>query len=107
MGYADLFEGRIFGAVGDINVEAKKVVLDRIVQEHNLAGHQFATFGDGPVEMRETTKCGGFSIGIASDEVRRFGWNMAKRSRLVRAGAKLIVPDFSQLGALLHAMRLT
>lgn len=107
MGYADLFEGRIFGAVGDINVEAKKVVLDRIIQEHNLAGHQFATFGDGPVEMRETAKCGGFSIGIASDEVRRFGWNMAKRSRLVRAGAKLIVPDFSQLGALLHAMRLT
>ena len=106
MGYADLFEGRIFGAVGDINVEAKKVVLDRIIQEHGLAGHQFATFGDGPVEMRETRKCGGFSIGIASDEVRRFGWNMAKRARLVRAGAKLIVPDFSQLPALLEAMRL-
>lgn len=106
MGYADLFEGRIFGAVGDIKVEAKKVVLDRIIQEHNLAGHQFATFGDGPVEMRETRKCGGFCIGIASDEVRRFGWNMAKRSRLVRAGAKLIVPDFSQLPALLKVMRL-
>ncbi len=28
MGYADQFEGRIFGAVGDANVEAKKIVLD-------------------------------------------------------------------------------
>jgi rfaE bifunctional protein kinase chain/domain len=106
MGYADLFEGRIFGAVGDFKVEAKKVVLDRIIQEHGLAGHQFATFGDGPVEMRETRKCGGFCIGIASDEVRRFGWNMAKRARLIRAGAKLIVPDFSQLPALLKVMHL-
>jgi rfaE bifunctional protein kinase chain/domain len=106
MGYADLFEGRIFGAVGDVAVEAKKIVLDRIIYEHDLAGHQFATFGDGPVEMRETRKCGGFSIGVASDEVRRFGWNMAKRSRLIRAGANLIVPDFSQIPALLKTMRL-
>ncbi|MHB2010075.1 MAG: hypothetical protein ACYCOX_18815, partial [Acidobacteriaceae bacterium] len=61
---------------------------------------------DGPVEMRETRKCGGFCIGVASDEVRRFGWNMAKRSRLVRAGANLVAPDFSQLAALLQAMQL-
>jgi len=106
MGYADLFGGRIFGAVGDIKVEAKKMVLERIIRENNLAGHQFATFGDGPVEMRETRKCGGFCIGVASDEVRRFGWNTAKRSRLVRAGANLVVPDFSQLPALLKAMQL-
>ncbi len=106
MGYADLFEGRIFGAVGDIKVEAKKMVLERIIRENNLAGHQFATFGDGPVEMRETRKCGGFCIGVASDEVRRFGWNIAKRSRLVRAGANIVVPDFSQLPALLQAIQL-
>jgi hypothetical protein len=82
------------------------MVLDRIIYENDLSGHQFATFGDGPVEMRETRKCGGFSIGVASDEVRRFGWNMTKRSRLIRAGANLIVPDFSQIPALLKAMRL-
>ena len=106
LGYADLFEGRIFGAVGDIKVEAKRVVLERMICEHNLAGRHFATFGDGPVEIRETRKRGGLCIGVASDEVCRFGWNYAKRSRLVRAGAKLIVPDFSQLGSLLRAMRL-
>lgn len=106
MGYADLFEGRIFGSIGDIKADAKKMVLDRIVRENNLAGHQFATFGDGPVEMRETQKVGGLCIGVASDELRRFGWNRSKRARLIRAGASLLVPDFSQLPALLKAMKL-
>ena len=106
LGYADMFEGRIFGAVGDVNAEAKKMVLERIISEYNLAGHQFATLGDGPVEIRETRKRGGLCIGVASDEVRRFGWNMNKRARLIRAGAQLIVPDYSQLPALLRLMRI-
>jgi phosphoglycolate phosphatase-like HAD superfamily hydrolase len=107
MGYAHLFEGRIFGAVGDVKVEAKKIVLERIIRENNLSGHEFATFGDGPVEMRETQKRGGLCIGVASDEVRRFGWNMAKRKRLIRAGAQILVPDFSQLPALLTILQLS
>lgn len=106
MGYADLFEGRIFGAVGDISVNAKRMVLERIIRDHKLGGHQFAMFGDGPVEMRETRKRGGLCIGVASDELRRSGWNMAKRSRLIRAGANLIIPDFSQLSSLLKVMKL-
>jgi len=106
MGYADLFEGRIFGAVGDVKVEAKKIVLERIIQENNLAGHEFMTFGDGPVEIRETRKRGGICVGVASDELRRFGLNPAKRTRLIRAGATVIVPDYSQLSLLLRALRL-
>lgn len=106
MGYAQYFEGRIFGAVGDVNKEAKKMVLDRIIRENNLAGHEFATFGDGPVELRETERRGGFCIGVASDELRRFGLNLRKRERLIRAGANLIVPDFSQLSLLLRALQL-
>lgn len=106
MGYAALFEGRIFGAVGDITIEAKKLVVDRIIGENDLSARQFATFGDGPVEMRETRKNGGLPIGVASDEVHRSGWNMMKRSRLIKAGATLLVPDFAQLPALLKAMQL-
>jgi rfaE bifunctional protein kinase chain/domain len=106
LGYADLFEGRIFGAVGDVNIEAKRIVLERIIQENNLAGHEFMTFGDGPVEIRETRKRGGVCIGVASDEVRRFGLSLTKRARLVRAGAQLIVPDFTQASALLSLLQL-
>jgi rfaE bifunctional protein kinase chain/domain len=104
LGYAGLFEGRIFGAVGDLRVEAKRVVLERIFQEHGFSGSAVVTFGDGPVEMRETRKRDGIAVGVASDEVRRFGLNPTKRSRLIRAGADLIVPDFSQHGRLMEAL---
>ena len=106
MGYAHYFEGRIFGGVGDVNVEAKKMVLEKIIRENNLQGHEFATFGDGPVELRETKRRGGLCIGVASDELRRFGLNLSKRKRLIRAGADLIVSDFSQLAQLLKVMQL-
>ncbi len=106
LGYADLFEERIYGAVGDIKVEAKRVVLERIIRDNNLSGEEFVTLGDGPVEMRECRRRGGVAVGIASDEVRRFGIDPAKRERLIRAGANLIVPDFSQLDRLLDALGL-
>jgi len=106
LGYDDLFKGRIFGAVGDIKVEAKRVVLERIISENNLSGSQFATFGDGPVEMRECRRRNGVSVGIASDEVQRFGLNPTKRTRLIRAGADIVIPDFSQLKELLKTIRL-
>jgi hypothetical protein len=40
-------------------------------------------------------------VGIASNEVRRFGLNSDKRARLIRAGADLIIPDYSQMNAIL------
>lgn len=102
LGYADCFEGRIYGAVGDVAKEAKREVLDRILRDVGAgAAAGLVTFGDGPVEIRETRRRGGFTVGIASDEVRRFGCNPAKRTRLIRAGADLVVPDFSQHRALL------
>ena len=101
LGYAHLFEGQIFGAVGDVKIEAKRVVMKQIIGEHRLSGHEFVTFGDGPVEIRETHKHAGIAIGVASDEVRRFGANFTKRARLIRAGADLVIPDFSQLDKLL------
>ena len=99
LGYADVFEGRIFGAVGDVSKEAKRIVLDRLLNEIGSADG-LVTFGDGPVEIRETHKRGGYAVGVASDELRRFGTNRAKRARLIRAGADLIVPDYSQFDAL-------
>jgi phosphoglycolate phosphatase-like HAD superfamily hydrolase len=106
MGYAHYFEGGIFGAVGDVSKETKRMVLERIIREHNLSGHEFVTFGDGPVELREAQRRGGFCVGVASDELRRFGLNLAKRKRLISAGANLIIPDYSQLPLLLRLLQL-
>ncbi len=101
LGYADLFKGGIYGATGDIDNCSKKMVLDRILAENNLRGPELAVFGDGPVELRECRKRDGIAIGVASDEIRRHGLNSQKRARLIKAGAHVIVPDFSQTSELL------
>jgi rfaE bifunctional protein kinase chain/domain len=102
LGYDHLFEGRIYGAVGDINKEAKKIVLDHILDIiGESSSGRVVTFGDGPVEIRETRKRNGVTVGVASNELKRFGLNAKKRSRLIKAGADIIIPDFSQYRSLL------
>jgi phosphoglycolate phosphatase-like HAD superfamily hydrolase len=105
LGYADLFTGGIFGSVGDIKNDPKKIVIRNIIAEIKKRGGScergnVAVFGDGPVEMREAKKAGLFAIGILSDEDRRYGANPAKRERLILAGADLLIPDFSWAGEL-------
>jgi rfaE bifunctional protein kinase chain/domain len=102
LGYAHLFEGRIFGSVGDIHRDAKKMVLDHILDAiGESASAKLVTFGDGPVEIRETRKRGGITVGVASNEIRRYGLNEHKRTRLIKAGADLIIPDFSEYNLLI------
>jgi len=100
LGVASYFT-RVVGAAHDGSREAKRQILDRVLDEIGDASGGLVTFGDGPVEMRETRNAGGLAIGVAADEVRRFGLNPAKRSRLIRAGASVIVPDYSQHRAIL------
>jgi phosphoglycolate phosphatase-like HAD superfamily hydrolase len=105
LGYAELFEGRIYGAIGDVTHEPKRKVLESILGQIDLRqGERVAAFGDGPVEIQETRKRGGIAVGLASDEVRRWGLNQHKRSRLIQAGANLIVPDFAQHGELMAVL---
>jgi rfaE bifunctional protein kinase chain/domain len=96
LGFAGLFNGGIYGATGDLDSCSKKMVLDRILAENRLCGPELAVFGDGPVELRECRKRDGLAIGVASDEIRRHGLNPGKRARLIKAGAYVIIPDFSQ-----------
>lgn len=96
LGYAELFDGGVYGALGDVTKYSKKMVIERIMAENNLQGPELVVFGDGPVELRECRKRDGIAVGIASDEIRRHGLSTEKRTRLVKAGAHIIVPDFSQ-----------
>jgi len=96
LGYGELFDGGIYGAVGDLSKYSKKMVIERIMAENALQGPELAVFGDGPVEIRECRKREGIAAGVASDEIRRHGLNADKRTRLVKAGAHIIIPDFSQ-----------
>jgi hypothetical protein len=83
------------------------MVLDRILDSFgDSEATSIATFGDGPVEIRETYKRGGITVGIASNELRRFGLNLKKRTRLIEAGADIIVPDFSQQEVLFELLNI-
>ncbi len=104
LGYYDLFEGRVYGALNDISRYSKKIIINNIITDNNLAGPELAIFGDGPVEVRECRKRGGIAIGVASDEIRRYGINQRKRTRLIKAGAHIIIPDFSQAKTLLEIL---
>lgn len=105
LGYAELFDGGIYGSVGDMAKDAKRLVMDRIINEIGQENStRMVVFGDGPVELRESRMRGGYAVGIASDDVRRYGLNLTKRKRLIRAGAHVIVPDFSQLSTLVACL---
>jgi len=104
LGYADLFDGGIYGSVGDITKYSKKMVIEKIMTDNNLQGPELTVFGDGPVELRECIKREGIAVGVASDEIRRHGLNLEKRTRLIRAGAHLIIPDFSQQSQLVKLL---
>ena len=94
LGYGPFFAGCIYGATGDVTREAKQIVLERILSA--IGEGAVLTFGDGPVEIRETRKRGGYTVGVASDEVRRRGLNVRKRRRLIEAGADIVIPDFCE-----------
>ncbi len=101
LGYANYFEGKIFGSVDDIKKFSKKMVIESIIKDNNLKEFEFAVIGDGPVEIREGKKKSGIAVGVASDERNGCGLNPDKRTKLIKAGADIIIPDFSEYRALL------
>jgi rfaE bifunctional protein kinase chain/domain len=106
LGYADLFKGGIFGAEDSDEDDPKKKVLKTILNKiEKGSSTDIVVFGDGPVEIREAKKRDLRAVGVASDEIRRFGFNYKKRSRLVRAGADVIIPDFSDMKLVFSALK--
>ncbi len=96
LGYADYFDGGIYGAMKDVSKFSKKMVMENIINDNNLKGNELSVFGDGPVEIRECRRFGGIATGITSNEIRRYGIDLNKRPRLVKAGAQILISDFSQ-----------
>ena len=99
LGLTGYFEG-IYGAQDDYQNHDKRIVIQRIIGENHLSGPEFVAFGDGYVEIEDTRAVGGIAVGVASNEAERRGIDEWKRSRLIQAGADLIIPDFREHEAL-------
>jgi phosphoglycolate phosphatase-like HAD superfamily hydrolase len=92
------FQERIFGPVNDDPNFTKERVLRQLMAERDFRGDQIVSIGDGPAEMRAIKAVGGLAIGVASDEVHQDGRiNHLKRDHLIRSGADVIIPDYSNV----------
>ncbi len=93
---AQYFTGGIYGAIGSIEKYSKDKVIREIVQQHGLHGPELIVFGDGPVEISRAKANGAIAVGVASDEVKGYGWNPEKIRRLEKAGCDVMIPDFRE-----------
>jgi phosphoglycolate phosphatase-like HAD superfamily hydrolase len=94
LGLTPYFGEHIYGALDDYTKFSKKMIIDTLLQKHNLRGEELLGFGDGFVEIEEVKRVGGVAVAVASDEVKRQGIHPWKRDRLVRAGADLVIGDY-------------
>jgi phosphoglycolate phosphatase-like HAD superfamily hydrolase len=99
VGVAPYFQ-EIWGALREYKDYNKEMVLKEIIAKNDLHGSEVAIIGDGPVEIRNAKDNDCVAIGVASDEILGHGWNMDKYPRLVKAGADIMIPDFSDGPAL-------
>jgi phosphoglycolate phosphatase-like HAD superfamily hydrolase len=97
----EYFGDRVFGALDDYWNFSKKLIIEKMLAEHQLHGAELLGFGDGFVEIEEVKKVGGVAIGVASDETNRGRLNDWKRRRLIQAGADIIIADYQHAAPLL------
>ena len=100
------FGKHIYGAQDDYKQFSKKMVIERILRENNIAGAQLLSFGDGYVEIENTKDVGGLAVAVASDEANNGSgrFDEWKHQRLLGVGADVVIPDFRDAEALLNCV---
>jgi phosphoglycolate phosphatase-like HAD superfamily hydrolase len=104
LGLLSYFNGCVYGALDGNEDHAKERVIERILDENGLSGDELLVIGDGPVEIREGASRMALTLGLATDEVARSGWNPRKVERLVQAGADLLAPDFCEAEKMIEVL---
>ncbi|HSH94744.1 MAG TPA: HAD family hydrolase [Roseimicrobium sp.] len=99
LGIDHFFSGGIFGPDDDDTAFSKRTVLEQILKTSGAAPAELLSFGDGPVELRETRSLGGTAIAIACDEAEPLSGRLDphKHGRLLSAGAHGILADYRDL----------
>lgn len=100
------FGRHIYGALDDYKQFSKKMIIERILRENQVAGAQLLSFGDGYVEIQNTKEVGGLAVAVASDEANNGSGRVDewKRQRLLGVGADVVIPDYRDAGALLETI---
>lgn len=106
LGFDKYFGKNIYGALDEHATDCtKELVIKQILSENNITGEELISFGDGYVEIELIANIGGYAVAVATDEVRKKGINDWKRSRLIQAGASVVIPDFSNADKIMELIR--
>jgi phosphoglycolate phosphatase len=95
LGLTSYFSEHLYAPSGDDANFSKRAVVERLIHDHGLRGRELIGFGDGVVETEEVRRAGGVAVAVASAEPPERGLNAWKRDRLVRAGADIVIPDYT------------
>ena len=103
LGIQQFFAHHIYGGVGDPLLFSKRAVFERLLAEEKITGRQLLSFGDGPVELRDTKALGGLAIAVCSDENHNGSGllDLHKMKHLLAAGADAAIPDYREAAPLL------
>jgi phosphoglycolate phosphatase len=94
LGVYDYFDGGVHGALDDLKSFSKKILIQRIIANTDVRGHEIVGFGDGYVEIEEVKLVGGVAVGVATTEPECQHVDSWKRERLIGVGADFIVPNY-------------
>ena len=94
LGVSDYFNGGIYGALDDYKMFSKEKVIKELILPRIQTAEALLGFGDGYVEIENVKVVGGIAVGVASREKERRGIDRWKRSRLIKAGADVIIGDY-------------
>ena len=105
LGFAGFAED-IAGALPKSESCAKEAALKRLVEQAGVAPDELAVVGDGKVEIALGKALGARTLGVATNETDFSILNAAKKTRLEKAGADMIVGDFRDLRPILDFLGL-
>lgn len=88
------FDGGVYGALDDFKKFSKGILIQNIISSAEFRGDEFLGFGDGYVEIEEIKRVGGVAVGAATAEPDCRSIDEWKRTRLIGAGADIILPNF-------------
>jgi phosphoglycolate phosphatase len=98
------FDGRIYGALDDLTIFSKAILVRDLVSKAGHRGDELLVFGDGYVEIEEVKKVGGTAVGVASAEPDCILVDEWKRKRLIGVGADVVIPNFEELSELTQVL---
>jgi phosphoglycolate phosphatase len=98
------FGNHIYGARNDGQGFNKAALVLHLLGVEGYKPEELLVFGDGFIEVDVAKKVGGFAVGVATDEPECRVINEGKRKHLLRAGADMVIPNFSGATELLQAI---